>query len=67
MDYGIEPESITIRPVRSITSTILCVASYDVISRVNMDASNKRNLKIIIAVIAASIVIRILLYYIIAK
>ena len=35
--------------------------------RVNMDESNKRNLKIIIAVIAASIVIRILIYYIISK
>jgi hypothetical protein len=51
----------------SIISTILCAASYDVISRVNMDASNKRNLKIIIAVIAASIVIRILIYYIFSK
>ena len=43
------------------------IASYDVVSRVNMDESNKRNLKIIIAVIAANIVIRILIYYIISK
>jgi len=38
------------------------VAFYDVISRENMDESNKRNLKIIMAVIAASIVIRILIF-----
>jgi hypothetical protein len=32
-----------------------------------LDASNKRNIKIIIAIIAASVIARILIYYIISK
>jgi hypothetical protein len=51
---------------QSNTVSILCDESIK-ISRIHMDASNKRNIKIIIVIVAASIIARILIYYIIPK
>ena len=53
--------------VSNLRVRLRLILSYAIINRILMHESNKRNIKIVISIITASVIARILIYYIISK